>query len=67
MQTLLELDVSYNKLQWLPAEIGRLSLLVCLRASYNQLAGISPEVRLICCPNIPLDRAFTRLFIPAPL
>ena len=55
MQTLQELDVSYNKLQWLPAEVGRLSHLVCLRASYNQLAEISPEVRGNSYPTKPLN------------
>ncbi len=45
LQMLLELDISYNKLQGLPASLSKLQHLTCLRASYNQLTAVGPEVR----------------------
>ena len=44
LQSLQELDVSYNRLQQLPESLGRLQNLYCLRASYNQLGVLTNEV-----------------------
>lgn len=43
---LCELDVSFNKLQSLPASLGKLQRLVSFKASYNQLVDVGPGVRV---------------------
>ncbi len=45
-QMLCELDVSFNKLQSLPASIGKLQRLLSLTASYNQLVDVGSGVRV---------------------
>jgi Leucine-rich repeat (LRR) protein len=46
-QALTDLDVSYNKLQKLPSSLGKLTRLSTFKASFNQISGLGPEVRLL--------------------
>jgi hypothetical protein len=45
-QGLTHLDVSFNQLRELPASLGALSSLTCLKASYNQIERLHPQVGL---------------------